>query len=182
MKRLLLITLSLALPIASMASLKIYTWKDETGRTIYGDNPPENNNIKEINPPELTIIPGYKDPSTAQPIKEIAKPNKTTEYTLFKITSPTSEQSIQANTGNLTLTMKLEPKLADHDSIFIYLDGKKVVKNGKSLNATLNNLDRGTHSIFAVIRTKNGDVLINSNTVKFHLIRSSRIGNRNIPR
>lgn len=180
-----ILILLLSLTIASVSSAKIFTWKDSSGRTIYGDNPPENNTAKEVNPPELTIIPGYKDPTYSTPTEtppQVQKSSQVVEYTSFKITSPTAEQSIQANNGNINIAMQLSPALAKQDRIFIYLDGKKIVKDSQSLNAALSNLDRGSHSVFAVIRTKNGDVLINSNTVKFYLLRSSRIGNRNIHR
>ncbi|MCK5726290.1 MAG: DUF4124 domain-containing protein [Thiotrichaceae bacterium] len=169
------LTISLTITISSFAN--IYTWTDENGKTIYGDNPPEHN-IQEVIPQELTIIPAYTDPNETNQSNILQDTEKRTEYTTFKITTPAHDKTIQVNTGTIDIAMELSPTLSDKDRIFIYLDGKKVIKDSQSLSASLQSLDRGTHTLFAVVRTEEGDVLINSNTVKFHLLRSSRIHKR----
>ncbi len=187
--RLLLIFLTLALT-ATTSFAKIYTWKDASGRTVYGDNPPQQNKAKEVLTQELTIVPGFKDPSLEQnKVNQAAEGNpdasntdntndESSNYESFNITYPTNDLSIRSNSGNITSSFELTPGLKKSDTLFIYLDGKKVVEDSKSLSASFSNLDRGSHSMFAVIRNHNGDVLINSNTVTFHVLRNSIIINR----
>lgn len=181
-----LILLLLSLTLISTSFAKIYTWKDNNGKTIYGDNPPQSEKAEEVIIKELTIIEAYKHPSL---IEDKASNNKTksdkdkaegnrdqtTSYESFKITYPIDDQDIRASTGDITAAFSLTPSLHEADTVFVYLDGKKMVENSKSLSASFVNLDRGSHSMFAVIRNNNGDVLINSNTVSFHVFRSSMI-------
>jgi hypothetical protein len=193
--RLLILVLSLTLISTSFA--KIYTWKDASGRTVYGDNPPQKQKAKEVITRELTIVEGYKDPylkqnkanpnnkkstnSSGEAVNNNEESNKseTHSYESFQITYPVNDESVRANSGNLTAAFSLTPSLNEADTVFVYLDGKKVVEDSKSLSVSFNNLDRGSHSMFAVIRNANGDVLINSNTVSFHILRSSIINNLN---
>ena len=181
--RLFLIFLTLSL--ASTTFAKIYIWKDESGRTVYGDIPPQHNKAKEVKTKELTIVPGFKDPSLEQQpnvgdeAEEVLDTeDESSSYESFNITYPTNDLAIRANSGNITSAFELTPRLKESDTVFVYLDGKKVVEDSKSLGATFSNLDRGSHSVFAVVRNSNGDVLINSNTVTFHVLRNSIITNR----
>lgn len=165
---------------------KIYTWKDASGRTIFGDNPPQHNKAKEVKTKELTVVPGFKDPSlqqnnnTKQPAEESENTdeNAAAGYESFNITYPTSDIAIRSNNGNVASSFELSPGLKKSDTISVYLDGKKVVEDSKSLSASFSNLDRGSHSMFAVIRNSNGDILINSNTVTFHILRNTIINNQ----
>ncbi len=174
-----LLLLSLLVVTTATSWAKIYTWKDASGRTIYGDTPPEQKKAKEVKTQELTIVPGFKDPSleakTAKPEQQEDEEEFT--YKSFKVSYPNNDEAIRANDGNITIAFELEPALQANDSVSIYLDGKKIVEDGKSLSTSLSNLDRGSHSLFAVVKNNKGDVLLNSNTVSFHMLRNSIITN-----
>jgi len=177
----LLLSITLLSSVFSTSSAKIYSWKDENGKTVYGDNPPQQNKAKEIKTQELTIVPGYKDPSLASasnqetPKEDQYSEEEATAYESFTVSYPKDDEAIRANDGNVTVSFQLSPTLKSTDSVFIYVDGKKLVENSKALTASLSGLDRGTHSMFAVVRNDNGDVLLNSNTVSFHILRNSII-------
>ena len=137
------------------------------------------NKKKTITPTLLTIVPSYKDPDATETKKSSAKKTvkpkedqEQVEYESFKITSPAKNALINSQGGNVTISFSLEPRLQSSDTIDIYMNGKKLVKGSKSLSASFDNLDRGTHSVFAVVRSTDGGVLINSNSVKFHLKRN----------
>ncbi len=178
--RVFILLLSFALIPVSLA--KIYTWEDASGRTIYGDMPPEHKKAKEVKTQELTIVPGYKDPSLEKEtdtLKTQASSEKKEEvsYKSFDVSYPRDDEAIRANDGNVTVSFDLQPPLQKTDTLSIYLDGKKIAEDSKALSISLNNLDRGTHSLFAVVRNEKGDVLLNSNTVSFHVLRNSIITN-----
>jgi hypothetical protein len=184
----LIFSLMLLFMFITSAIGEIYSWKDENGRTVYGDNPPENTAIKTFSPEPLMIIPGYKDPAEnakdanktdgndAQ--EETSDKEEATDeppYTTFKITYPTKDEVIRANDGRLFMSLALSPTLAASDGIFIYVDGKMFVENSKALSIKLEQLDPGEHNMFAVVRNSKGDILVNSNTVKFSVLRNSLI-------
>ncbi|MEE9304043.1 MAG: DUF4124 domain-containing protein [Thiotrichaceae bacterium] len=167
---------------SSISCAKIYSWKDASGKTVYGDNPPNQNKAKEVKTQELTVVPGYKDPSLAQVAEKTVSDDKIEDdqdkgYDIFNVTYPKNDEAIRTNDGNVTVAFELSPALKSTDTVFIYVDGKKVVEGSQSLTASLTSLDRGTHSMFAVVRNDNGDVLLNSNTVSFHIMRNSIITN-----
>ena len=178
----LLLSLTLLSSLLNTSLAKIYTWKDESGKTVYGDNPPEHNKAKEVKTQELTIIPGYKDPNAKnsqknKTEKEQFDAEEEPDYESFVVSYPKDDEAIRANDGNITVSFELTPALKSTDSVFIYLDGKKVVEGSKALSASLTSLDRGSHSMFAVIRNNNGDVLLNSDAVTFHVLRNSILTN-----
>lgn len=181
-----------AVMMVNFALAEIFSWTDENGRTVYGDNPPEETITQTFIPQPLTVIPAYIDPDEKdKEVTEVGKKNKDdTEdadktgdedaadadkpaYTAFKITYPTKDEVIRANDGSLFMSMQLSPALASSDHVFVYVNGKKYVENGKALSVKLEQLDRGEHNMFAVVRNDQGDVLINSNTVKFSILRNS---------
>lgn len=172
-----LFTITLLFSLAATA--EIYSWKDANGNTVFGDTPPEAKQAEKIESRPLTVIPSYKDPELEKQ-DDAKKEDKddSENYESFEIAYPSDDATIRSNDGNVNISLDLSPSLQSSHRVFVYLDGKKINEEGSgSLSASLNNLDRGTHSIFAVVRTENGDVLINSNTVKFHVQRNSIINN-----
>lgn len=188
------VLMMVSLMFINAANAEIYSWVDSNGRTVYGDNPPENTTTQTFTPEPLMIVPAYADPDEAE--KEVAttKADKTDDdsdtdtettdkeadadqpaYKTFQITYPTKDEVIRANDGSLFMSMQLSPALAASDNVSIYVNGKKFVENGKALSVKLEQLDRGDHNMFAVVRNDKGDVLINSNTVKFSVLRNSVI-------
>jgi len=191
--RTLVLIFAFILMFVTSAIGEIYSWKDKNGRTVYGDDPPENIVTKTFTPEPLMIVPAYKiptedeDDATKEETDRLDDDNETEAandkeeetdepaYATFKITYPTKDGVIRANDGNLFVSLQLSPALAVSDYVFVYVDGKKIVENSKALSVELEQLDRGEHSIFAVVRNDKGDVLINSNTVTFSLLRSSAL-------
>jgi DnaJ-class molecular chaperone len=94
-------------------------------------------------------------------------------YTGFSITNPTNDQGVRANNGNVTIHMSLRPALQSGHMIVLNVDGE----DGKSSNATsdltmeLKNMSRGLHTITAIVVDKDGNDLIKTEPVSFHVLR-----------
>lgn len=168
--RLLLILCIVLTTINTQAALYKYT--DENGEVVYSDKPPYEG-AEELIPPKLQVMPAVKikpKPEAAIEEKQIA------QYTAFKITNPKNGATLRSNTGNISITLALEPKLntrAGH-YINVFINGVAVAKKTSRLKLTLNNLDRGTHSIQAELREKSGKLIIFSNNIIIHILRFSK--------
>ncbi len=94
-------------------------------------------------------------------------------YTGFSITSPTDDQGVRANDGSVTIHMSIQPALQSGHMIVLKVDGE----DGKSSNATsgltmeLKNMSRGLHPIIATVVDKDGNKLIKTEQVSFHVLR-----------
>jgi len=155
------------------ATAEMYKWVDENGNITYSDTPP----IKEaeaLRPPVLNAIPAVK-PEAKAPVAE-QEPEKPTIYTRFDITSPANNASIRDNSGNISVSMTLNPVLNTKQghTISISVDGKVIKDKIQSSKTQLNNINRGTHTISASIKNKKGSTLYTSQTITVHLHRARK--------
>lgn len=160
---------------SSIASAEVYKTTNPDGSTSYSDVPTEGS--ETITPPELTPTPAVKYPK-----KQVAKPvdkdkKQALPYTSFSISSPTNDETIRDNNGNVRISLDIAPKLQTDfkHSITILLDGKPIKTGLTSAQAQLNNIDRGMHSITAQIVAKDGKVLKTSSSVTIHMKRQSKL-------
>lgn len=168
---LLLCLLSLSvLPV----SAEIYRWVDAEGRVVYGDDPPAKSKAKPVNLPQLTVADSYApqtdDNAASNP--PAAADAAADSYSDFKITAPVADEALRSNDGSLTVTVALQPALKAGDSIALYLDGKQIA-SGTHLSFNLTDIERGEHSLFAVLSDAQGNIIQNTETVKFSLLRHS---------
>ena len=75
--------------------------------------------------------------------------------------------------GNILVKFDLEPALQQGHGLVVYLDGKQVA-SGEATVFSLKAVDRGQHSVFAILHNENNDVLKNTNAVKFNVLRASK--------
>lgn len=153
---------------------EIYRWVDAAGNTVYGDNPPKQSAAKPVTLPLLTVA----DSPTPSPAKREPEPAKETAedvaYTDFKVTSPTVDEAIRANDGNITIAVSLKPQLKPGDGVTLYLDSKQVA-SGVALSFALTEVDRGEHSVFAVLNDAGGNIIQNTEPVKFSVLRQTTL-------
>lgn len=170
----------------------IYQWLDEDGRKTYGNNPPENTLKDEISLPEITIVAGentYQETSDSSsktstseasqsPVAESATAEQAKENanipSMITILSPKEDEAIRANDGTVSIRFSVQPPLRDGESIVVYLDGKQQ-STSPAPTVKLEALNRGTHSLFAIKRGADGNVMANSENIKFHVLRHSKL-------
>ncbi|WP_020559112.1 DUF4124 domain-containing protein [Thiofilum flexile] len=164
----------------ALAQADVYRWKDASGRIIYGDNPPEGSKGAPLDLPPLTISDGLKAPEAQQSQAEKTTPTpaepeqkKDVKYESFEVTAPQKDEALRANDGTISISLKLEPDLQSGHSVILYIDGKQVA-DGTELNYSIPNLDRGTHTMFAVIKNSEDDILINTEVTTFHVLRAKK--------
>lgn len=155
--------------LAGVDQTGIYKSHDAQGNIIYSDIPTIG--AEKITPPPISTVESGPDlrPAPAATDDKLTKPP--TRYTSFKILQPANDDVIWDNQGSIPLSMTLEPALdtANGHGVWVYLDGKAIVKQSPSLVQPLSGIERGTHKIRAVIRDGTGKVLMRTRTISVHL-------------
>ena len=95
-------------------------------------------------------------------------------YVQLTITRPAADETIHDNSGNLTVEVTLSPALQGEQGhrIQLYLDGIAV---GNPSGLSLTEIDRGAHSLQAVVVDRDGRALIASAPVPFYMWRASAL-------
>ena len=165
--------------LSGVSHAQIYKTVDENGNVVFTDVAPKDdakplqiqpgNTFGQPERQEQGQLGANFDDSEQDPAEQV-----TLGYANLVVQSPTNDQAIRQNSGDVTVAVAPDPALnADHQ-IQILLDGA-VVQTAAAASITLNNVDRGTHSVQAQIIDLQGNVLIHSETTIFHLLRYSAL-------
>lgn len=164
----LLIAAFLLVPVVHIpgAQAEFYKWTDEEGNTVFSDQPHEG--AERIKQPQIQT---YTAPSIKPPrvIEKISP--KTTAYEQVSITSPQDQQTLRSNSGNVSVSAKILPKLELGHLVRLYVDGKPHGKPGPRTVWQLHNLDRGTHTVRIAVLDSNGKKVTGSGASTFHILR-----------
>ena len=166
----LLLTLLLLFVMPATAA---YKWIAPDGSVSFSDHPPHPDAEKVPLPAPQTFTPVPITPPKPT-VKSKTEIEKTASYSSVTITQPAHDESIRDNTGNITVTVAIDPKLLIKrgHQITIELDGA-VVATTTSGQTTLSNVDRGSHTLRATIIDADGKILSSSSASTFHLHRAS---------
>ena len=178
-KRVILLLTAAALT-SGIAYAKLYKSIDEQGNIVYSDTPTPG--AEQLTPPPISTVPAPKveRPVETKPGEEATEePAKKppTKYTKFAMVTPKNDDTIWDNNGSVPVSLTLEPPL-DKDnghSVWVYVDGKAVVRESLVLVQPLSGIDRGTHTIRAEIRDDKRKTLMRTNNVTVHLKRASAL-------
>ena len=173
MHRYLLIVLML---LTYSATAEIYRWVDKNGNVHYSDEEVDGSEqVKLTKGNTFTPV----ETTTAQPSaqQKIEAPT----YTAISITKPSLNETIRDNNGNVAVIIDLAPALRSGNSITLFMDDTELLKGKTETGFTLNNVDRGSHTLRASVVDKNGAVLMSSKSIIFHLHRAIIKKKDNLP-
>jgi FlaG/FlaF family flagellin (archaellin) len=94
-------------------------------------------------------------------------------YQSLEIVQPENDATVRSNEGTVSVSLALTPTLVDGHSVKITVDGKELPGEVRSTQFTLNNLNRGNHTLETRIVDASGNVVIRSNRINFHLRQAS---------
>ncbi|HWS76264.1 MAG TPA: DUF4124 domain-containing protein [Quisquiliibacterium sp.] len=166
--RVLLLGCLLALSVQAQESKReLWKWKDANGVTQYSDRPVPGATKVEL----YTSAPAPAAAPAARPVTPAAqvKPAAGVQYQSLEIWQPESGESFFGADATVNVRMRSEPSLAAGDRLLLYLDGKLVEGAANSYEHTLSNLERGVHSLAAVILDDKGNEKIRSEPRVFHI-------------
>ncbi len=174
MRALLFTLISLTAAVA-LAGPTIYKWVDDAGVVHYSDQPHANAQKVTVDAPQTYTagpLPQGQDNTGDAPA---AAP-----YTACAIAQPLEQQDF-SNVDALTIAVRTEPQLHPGDQVYITFDGSLL--NGGSATGptfTVSPVDRGTHTVQAVVRDSTGAVQCQTSTVTFN-VRQTSIRNPSNP-
>jgi len=163
MRTLLFTLMSLACSLALAAT--VYKWVDENGVVHYSDQPHANAEKVHVAAPQTYKAGQYDTAPAAAPGAPAA--NSGPAYQGCAVGQP-SDGSEFANLDALNILVRTDPQLRPGDQVFILLDGAPV-NNGAPTGPlfTLTPVERGSHTLQAVVRDAGGELLCQTPGVRF---------------
>ena len=151
----------------AQAGTEVYITRDKNGNPVFSDQPSES--AEKIKVQEIMTVPAENIPSKTR--EATRKP--TVAYKSLSITRPLNDSAVRENSGKVSISVAAEPGLQKGHKIIISLDGSEISR-GSSNSVSLDNVDRGTHSVSAAIISPEGTPLITAPPVQFTLLRFSQ--------
>jgi hypothetical protein len=166
--RAIVFTLLSVLCTAALAAT-VYKWVDENGVTHYSDQPHENAEKVTVAQPQT-----YKAPKPPPQQASAAAPPKTPPpYSSCSIAQPANDDTFP-NATSVDAAVVTNPGVRPGDEVVLLLDGSRVANFPPSGGSTtINGIDRGSHSLQAIIRDGNGQVVCQSTNITFTVLQPS---------
>lgn len=172
-----LLPLFLIVCVSAIAqAANVYRWVDSEGQIHYSDHPSAGAEAVELR--ESSVYTPRELPDTLQeeaaPAGEEEDPTGEQEeavYESLRVVVPDDNETVRSNEGEVRVSMELQPGLVEGHKIRIYLDGNKASGELPTTQVTLQNVERGTHSLAVAVVDDTGRELIRSPASTFHLQR-----------
>lgn len=118
---------------------------------------------------KVAPLPTYDAPPQ-RPAAERA-PAKPKGYASFALLTPANGQTLRDDTGEVPVTVAIQPPLRAGDRIDVIYDGRFIGPD-KALSRVLRNIERGTHSVQAVVVDGSGRELARTQSATFQMHRN----------
>jgi hypothetical protein len=166
--RIFLILAGLMLPLVA-APQEIYRWVDKDGIVHYSDQPgsADAKLVTVIQPSTYESEDSGAVDSSGSPAYEPQETN----YDSLAIVLPTPDQVFFGTDVTVEVVAELSGPLQSDHSVAFFVDGSRVPAAG--LSVTLTGLPRGSHFVRATVLGSNGEPLISSQQIPFHLRQAS---------
>lgn len=150
---------------------ELYKCKGDNGETVFSDQPcPGGETLPMRETPTYEALP---PPARLPPIEDKAKKPDQIAYKLA-ITSPAVDDVIRDNEGKLQVQGTVSPALYEDHRVQLLLDGQPVGKPQQAPSWSLDDVERGEHSLVLAVVYKDGKKTVASSApVKFVLFRAS---------
>ena len=147
---------------------QIYKIVNPDGTVTYSDQP--QSGAEEVQVQELQT---YEAPTDLPTLTAEGATPAYPEYEVFEVSKPAHDETLRDNGGYVAIQITLKPGLFRDHTVAIYMDGEDLGGSGRGTSITLQNVDRGSHTVHAVIRDQDGKEIERTQGVTFHLHRTS---------
>jgi Domain of unknown function (DUF4124) len=171
MRRLLFTLISIACLLAGTPALAgtVYKWVDENGVVHYSDQPHANAQKIQLQEAQTYKSTPANNSTTGTQTPPPSSSTTQTGYRGCAVVEPQDDQSF-ANLDSLNVVVQTDPGLHPGDQIFVTYDGQPL--NGNSATGghfTISPVDRGTHTLQAVVRDSDGTVVCQAPSISFNV-------------
>ncbi len=166
--------------VTAASGAPAWTWVDADGQVHFSDRP-----VPGARQVELTGAQGFgapaarpapTTPTVAQPTEGAAR----APYRAINIASPAEQQTLWNIGAMLTVQIEMDPPLSSAHRVDVLLDGQRRNLNTASMQVTLPEVFRGTHTLQAVVIDATGAEVMRSPTRNF-FVQQNSIQNPNSP-
>lgn len=149
---------------SAAASAEIYRWVDAAGRTQYSDRPVAGAEIVGRSGARQGTAAGESAGTQIPPEGLLLG-----TYSAFEIVAPEANQTLRQESGDVAVSMVIDPPLGEGHRMELVLDGLPISAENAGAQLMLNGVGHGSHRIYAQIRDPSGGVVARSATLDFHL-------------
>ena len=152
---------------AQESKRELWTWTDANGVTHFSDRPVPGARQMAVSttvPPPRAEAPQPSAATASSPSQPAVA-----SYRSLEIWQPANGESFFGADAAVNVRLRSDPELAPGHTLLLYLDGKLVESATNSVSHTLTNLERGVHSLAAVITDEQGNEKIRSQPRVFHV-------------
>jgi hypothetical protein len=167
--RILLVLAGLALSLAAQPQ-EIYRWIDKDGQVHYSDQPGAANAERIIlaDPNAYESEPSFGGYAPSGSAPEDTDADDAAPYQSLAIVQPTPEQVFFGADATVVVAAELGGTLRPDHTVVFFVNGNRRPA-GSGLGLQLQNLDRGSHFLRAAVLDRNGDPVITSQQITFHI-------------
>jgi hypothetical protein len=164
-----LIALLLGLLPCALPAAEIYKQVLPNGTTSYSSEPGPG--AEKIEPPPSQVIPPLQPLPMSDPDQDQRASAPAAAYSQLSVVDPTDDQVIWSNEREVGVSVAIEPalKIAQGHRLVLLLDGTPATQPSGQTRFSLNNIDRGSHTLVAEVHDALDRVLLQSSPVTFHL-------------
>lgn len=172
MIRVLLLLVALG-SVSTATAAAIYKWTDKQGHVHYSDQPApgatpiDTRSLSTYTPPPL--------PAATSGPSNVNGKAAASVYAQFAIVAPSDDATIRDNTGTVAVRLNINPPLRPGDAVALEVDGQRQAQTFAGSSMSLQGVDRGQHTLQALIVDSGGATVATSATVTFFLQRYSQL-------
>ncbi len=152
------------------ANAAVYRWVDPEGLVHYTDRPVPG--AEEIKTGPLATYPGQRPGATSRSSGREQGP-RPEFYPAFSIISPANDATIRDNTGAVAIQLDLSGDLLEDHAIALVIDGERQPETVRTSTFTISNLDRGTHTLQAMVVDGEGNEVASTAATTIHMQRAA---------
>jgi hypothetical protein len=156
------LSLCLLLSLPSWGGADVFKWTDDHGRAQYSDRPVAG--AEHVPVKMRSELPRPKSSNEA-----VLATTDLGPYESFEIVRPAANETLRSATGEVPISLIVDPAIAQDHHLRLLLDGQPVPGDAQGTQIALKGLSLGTHRIQAAIFDGEGNRIATTAPVDFHL-------------
>lgn len=166
-----ILLLSISLPVHAVICKTV----NQKGEVSYSDLPADECQ-QRVKLPEYSTY----QPRVPQSIRSSTQKGESDEqpfsgYTGVKIAQPAANGTVRSNEGKVPVSVTMQPVLQPKHKVRFFLDSVLIQPDFTSQSGTLTGVERGTHSVYAVVVDESGTSLGQTAPSSFTLRQASKL-------